>query len=111
MPKVFDENGNSVNVAKEQLERMLEAGYTQTPPEVEAADDSDDESGNQGDSDDETSAEDDSGEADGDINATKGAVELAEQEGVDLEEVEGTGAGGRITKQDVEASLAGDDED
>lgn len=38
-------------------------------------------------------------------NATDGAVQLAEAEGVDLAEVTGTGSGGRITKGDVEAFL------
>jgi len=41
-----------------------------------------------------------------DVNATQGAVDLAESEGVDLTQVQGTGDGGRITKADVEAYLA-----
>jgi pyruvate/2-oxoglutarate dehydrogenase complex dihydrolipoamide acyltransferase (E2) component len=41
-----------------------------------------------------------------DVNATSGAVDLAESEGVDLTQVEGTGDGGRITKADVENYLA-----
>lgn len=40
------------------------------------------------------------------IDATGAAVELADQEGVDLAEVEGTGNSGRITKDDVESYLA-----
>jgi pyruvate/2-oxoglutarate dehydrogenase complex dihydrolipoamide acyltransferase (E2) component len=39
-------------------------------------------------------------------NATAGAVELAEENGVDLSSVEGTGSGGRVTKADVENYLA-----
>lgn len=45
-------------------------------------------------------------EDDGTENATAGAVELAEQEGVDLSQVEGTGKDGKITKADVENFLA-----
>lgn len=39
------------------------------------------------------------------IDATEAALELAEELGVDLSEVEGSGADGRITKPDVEAFL------
>ena len=35
---------------------------------------------------------------------------LAKEHGVDLTALEGTGAGGRITKQDIEAAIAGDRE-
>ncbi|MEM8599289.1 MAG: E3 binding domain-containing protein [Bacteroidota bacterium] len=38
-------------------------------------------------------------------NATDGAVQLAEDEGVDLNEVEASSEDGRITKADVEAYL------
>lgn len=38
-------------------------------------------------------------------DATKGAIALAHERGVDLTEVEGTGADGRITKADVERYL------
>lgn len=38
------------------------------------------------------------------VDATTGALEAAAELGVDLNEVEGTGAGGRITKADVEAA-------
>lgn len=38
-------------------------------------------------------------------DATDGARELAEAEGVDLSTVEGTGAGGKITKADVEREV------
>lgn len=41
------------------------------------------------------------------VNATDGAKELAETEGVDLSAVEGSGSGGRITKSDVEKHLEG----
>lgn len=41
------------------------------------------------------------------IDATDGALELAESEGVDLAGVEGTGSSGRITKSDVEKYLEG----
>jgi pyruvate/2-oxoglutarate dehydrogenase complex dihydrolipoamide acyltransferase (E2) component len=44
--------------------------------------------------------------ASGDVNATQGAVDLAESEGVDLSQVEGTGENGRITKADVETYVA-----
>ncbi len=44
------------------------------------------------------------------IDATDAALELAEELGVDLSEVEGSGIDGRITKPDVEALLV-DDED
>jgi len=49
--------------------------------------------------------EGDEGAGEGEYNATKGAVELADTEGVDLGEVEGTGEDGRITKADVESYL------
>ena len=45
------------------------------------------------------------------IDATEAALELAEELGVDLSEVEGSGIDGRITKPDVEAVLLVDDED
>jgi pyruvate dehydrogenase E2 component (dihydrolipoamide acetyltransferase) len=44
-------------------------------------------------------------EADGDIKASPVAKRLAEQEGIDLSKVKGTGPGGRITKEDVEQAL------
>ncbi len=34
--------------------------------------------------------------------ATEAAVEAAEKEGVNIADVEGSGAGGRVTRQDVE---------
>jgi pyruvate/2-oxoglutarate dehydrogenase complex dihydrolipoamide acyltransferase (E2) component len=34
-------------------------------------------------------------------NATEGAIEYANEKGIDLNQVEGTGAEGRITKNDV----------
>ena len=37
----------------------------------------------------------------GDVNASPAAVKLAEQLGVNLADIEGTGAGGRILKRDV----------
>ena len=42
----------------------------------------------------------------GDVDATQGALEAAEELGVDLAEIEGTGAHGRITKSDVEAAAS-----
>lgn len=42
---------------------------------------------------------------DAEDDATESAVELAEANGLDLSTVEGSGAGGRITKGDVEAAL------
>lgn len=46
--------------------------------------------------------------ADYGVEATEAAIEAASEHNVDLVEVKGTGAGGRITKQDVE-SAADDD--
>jgi len=43
-----------------------------------------------------------------DVNATPGALELAEEAGVDLANVEGTGAEGKVYKTDVEVYLAKD---
>jgi pyruvate/2-oxoglutarate dehydrogenase complex dihydrolipoamide acyltransferase (E2) component len=40
------------------------------------------------------------------IDATDGATELASEENIDLSEVNGTGADGRITKSDVEDYIA-----
>src|SRR4051812_31652459 len=45
---------------------------------------------------------------DAEDEATDSAVELAEANGVDLSTVTGSGAGGRITKGDVEAVLNAD---
>jgi pyruvate/2-oxoglutarate dehydrogenase complex dihydrolipoamide acyltransferase (E2) component len=47
----------------------------------------------------------DAGPKESEVDATPAAEELAEEEGVDLSEVEGTGAGGRVTKPDVEAAV------
>lgn len=43
--------------------------------------------------------------AEAEINATEGAIELADDEDVELSEVEGTGKGGRVLQKDVEAFL------
>lgn len=40
------------------------------------------------------------------VNATKAAITHAAIHGVDVQEIEGTGAEGRVTKDDVEAHLA-----
>lgn len=40
------------------------------------------------------------------VRASKAAAELADEYGVDLSNVEGSGSGGRITKGDVEAYIA-----
>lgn len=39
------------------------------------------------------------------VNATDAAVALAEEAGIDLSSVKGSGDGGRITKADVQASI------
>ena len=44
------------------------------------------------------------------IDATDTAVQLAEEAGVDLTDVTGTGVNGRIVKKDVEAHIAAIDE-
>lgn len=44
------------------------------------------------------------------IDATETAVELAEENDVDLAQIEGTGKDGRVTKADVEAFLTARDE-
>jgi hypothetical protein len=40
------------------------------------------------------------------VNATSGAIAYAEEQGIDLATVEGTGADGRIGKDDVKAAVA-----
>ncbi len=45
------------------------------------------------------------------VNATEGAIELADDEDVELSEIEGTGKGGRILQRDVEAFLEGEASD
>jgi pyruvate/2-oxoglutarate dehydrogenase complex dihydrolipoamide acyltransferase (E2) component len=54
----------------------------------------------------EAPAESDTEEAEGEPKATPAAVAKAEELGVDLDTVEGTGADGRITVGDVEAAAA-----
>jgi pyruvate/2-oxoglutarate dehydrogenase complex dihydrolipoamide acyltransferase (E2) component len=49
-------------------------------------------------------------QADDAVDATPAAVELAPEHGVDLAEVEGTGAEGRVTKPDVEQAIADEPE-
>ena len=44
-------------------------------------------------------------EDDGEVDATDGAITLAEEFGIDLETVEGSGKQGRITKDDVQAAI------
>jgi pyruvate/2-oxoglutarate dehydrogenase complex dihydrolipoamide acyltransferase (E2) component len=51
------------------------------------------------------SADDSADVAGDDLNATQGAIDLADEESVDLSQVTGTGEGGRITKSDVDAFL------
>ena len=41
----------------------------------------------------------------GGADATDGAAALADEHGIDLSKVEGTGSGGRITKDDVQAYI------
>lgn len=40
------------------------------------------------------------------INATEGAIEAADELGIDIADVEGSGKDGRVTKGDVEAHAA-----
>ena len=49
---------------------------------------------------------DDVGGDDEEVAASPAAVELAEENGIDLSTVEGTGANGNITKGDVEKAIA-----
>lgn len=46
--------------------------------------------------------------AEGLVNATAGAIAAADEYGVDLSTVTGSGSGGRITKGDVEAATKED---
>jgi pyruvate dehydrogenase E2 component (dihydrolipoyllysine-residue acetyltransferase) len=69
--------------------------------ESEADADDGDEDGDDSDSGDESDSRDGGGER---IKASPVARRLAEQEGVELQAVEGTGPGGRITKADVEGA-------
>ncbi|WP_276129953.1 E3 binding domain-containing protein [Rubrobacter indicoceani] len=46
----------------------------------------------------------------GKVVATEGAIEKAEELSVDLSNVEGTGANGRITVEDVEKAARANDE-
>lgn len=39
------------------------------------------------------------------VNATQSAIELADEHGIDLSAITGTGAGGKITKGDVENAI------
>lgn len=45
-------------------------------------------------------------EAPSEIEATKGATDLAEEEGIDLAEIEGSGENGRIIKADVAKAIS-----
>ena len=44
------------------------------------------------------------------VDATSGAVTAAEELGVDLSTIEGTGAGGKVTKADVVAAAEAEEE-
>lgn len=46
------------------------------------------------------------GQGQSDVDATDAAVELADSEGIDLADVEGTGRDGKVTKGDVEDYIA-----
>jgi len=56
-------------------------------------------------------AEPESQEQDAEIVATEAAERKAEELGVDLDSVEGTGSGGRITVEDVERAAKGEGEE
>ncbi len=43
------------------------------------------------------------------VDATSGATELAEEEGIDLASIEGSGKDGRVTKADVEDAIESDE--
>ena len=73
---IVDADGNAVLLGLGDLDAPFEAPEA---PEAPESDDSDD--------------------------ATEAARELAEAEGLDLSEIEGTGSGGRVTKGDVEDAL------
>jgi pyruvate/2-oxoglutarate dehydrogenase complex dihydrolipoamide acyltransferase (E2) component len=46
-------------------------------------------------------------EAENEVNATDAAIELADELGIDISTVAGTGHDGRVTKADVEAAAEG----
>ena len=48
----------------------------------------------------------DSSEDSGDLDVTDAAIKLAEEHGIDLADVSGSGAGGRILKSDIEKLIA-----
>jgi pyruvate dehydrogenase E2 component (dihydrolipoamide acetyltransferase) len=73
--------------------------------------DDDDAAGDDSDEDDAEVRESEEGDADSDeqrIKASPAAKNLAEDAGVDLQAVEGTGPGGRVTKADVESAQGAD---
>jgi pyruvate dehydrogenase E2 component (dihydrolipoyllysine-residue acetyltransferase) len=74
--------------------------------DADAEGDEDADAESDGDEDADSGAEEDSGDDGGGerIKASPVAKRLAEQEGVELQAVEGTGPGGRITKADVEGA-------
>ena len=72
---LIDEDGTGATAEKEAEAEETESAETEAPEEPEP---------------------------DGDGKATPVARRVAEEEGIDLSQVEGTGSGGRVTKQDVQ---------
>ena len=61
----------------------------------------------QGEADGDGGGPEDDDDDDGDVRATAAAESLADEHGIDISDVDGSGHGGRVTKGDVEA-LIGD---
>ena len=48
--------------------------------------------------------------AEGEVDATPGALDHAKSVGVDITQIKGSGVGGRVTKADVEAAVSAQEE-